>query len=55
MYLSHKENNFLAICCADLCWEGQSITEFLAEEIGVIDEIDTLLDVDYFNIDVELA
>jgi len=31
------------------CWEGQPITE----EIGIIDETDTLLDVDgYFNIDV---
>lgn len=52
----HKEGSFLAICCVDLCWERQSITKFLAEETCIIDEIDTLLDVDgYFNIDVDLA
>ncbi len=37
-------------------WEEQSIIEFSVEEMGIIDENDTLLDVvGYFNIDVELG
>ncbi len=36
--------------------EGQSITEFLVEEMGIIDKNDTLFDASgYFNIDVEQA
>jgi hypothetical protein len=36
--------------------EGQSITEFLVEKMGIIDGNDTLLDAtSYFNIDIKLA
>jgi hypothetical protein len=42
--------------CVDLCREGQSIIEFLAEGTCTIDETNTSLDVDgYFNIDAKLA
>ncbi len=36
----------------DYPWKGQSINEFFMEKVGIIEEIDVMLDaIGYFNVD----